>query len=168
MELAEKIESNIVSYLQSILAWPAYFTTDLIHPGESDADKTTQVIQVVCGEAEVEEPAYSRNFWHTVQIELRTPPYLQTDDDKQSSEDAVKTAQLDKHKAVAAVLSDAIVITDLMDQINAAAQDQPDAELKAFAAIGFTDRRPLREQNDNYVMSGFALRLYACAYADAA
>lgn len=173
MELPEKIESNIVAYLQS-LAFPAYFTAALVHAGESDVDKTTQVIQVVCAEAESEEPAYSGNFWHPVAIELRTPLFLQTGSDTASQDPAIATAQIAKHKAVAAILSDAICIDDLMAQFNATAQAQvnpdatPNTDLRAFAAIGFTDRKPLREQSDDYIMSGFALKLYACSNAAAA
>lgn len=173
MELPEKIESNLVSYLQG-LTFPAYFTAALVHAGETDIDKATQVLQVVCAEAESEEPAYSGNFWHPVAIELRTALYLQTDRDKTSQDPAVATAQLTKHKAMAALLSDAICTTDLPAQINSIAQAQvnadttPNTDLRAFALIGFTDRKPTREQNDNYIMSGFSLKLYACANAAAA
>jgi hypothetical protein len=166
MELPEKIESNLVSYLQS-LTFPAYFTPDLVHPGESDEDKTTQVIQAVCAESENEDPPYSGNFWFPVQIELRTPLFLQTDDEKASA-DPEFSAQIAKHKAVAAVLADAIDIDDLIAQINTTAQAQTDTDLKAFAAIAFTDRKPLREQNDKYIMSGWSLKFYANSNADAA
>lgn len=173
MELPEKIESNIVAYLQAHFAdvansCPDYFTPDMIHPGESDTDKTTQIIQAACGEADQEDPPFSGNYWHPVQIELRTPLYVQTDDQKQSSDDAQSTSQRDKHSAIASLLSGAILIDDFPAQINAAAQAQQDAELKAFALIGFLDRKPLREQNDNYIMSGFSLRVYACSNAAAA
>lgn len=170
MELPEKIESNFVAYLQAFLAAlnpaaPDYFTADLIHPGETDFDKTTQVLQVVCQSADNEDPSFSGNFWHPLQIELRTPLTLLTDAEKA---DPANVAQLDKHKAIAAILSDALLADDLIAQINAAAQSQADANLQAFAAIGFTDRKPIRDQNDAYIMSGFELRLYACSNAAAA
>lgn len=166
MELPEKIENILAAYLQTG-TYPDWFTDDLIHPGESDVDKTTQVIQAVCGTYGVEDPPYSGNLWFTVQIELRTPITLQTDDEKASADDTISTAQIDKHKAVATVLSNLIVITDLPAQLNTIANAQADVNLQAFAAIGFTDRQHLREQNDAYIMSGFNLRLYACSNAAA-
>lgn len=169
MELPQKIESIVVAYLQSLTTFPDYFTVaTMIAPGESDVDKQTQVIQCVCEDADSEDPMYSGNYWHPLRIELRTPATLQTEDEKDSSDDSLSTAQLDKHKSVAAVLADAINITDLIAQLNTAAQAQTDDDLKAFAAIGFSDRKPLRQQTDGYYASGFTLRLYACSNAEAA
>jgi hypothetical protein len=169
MELPEKIEKNLVAYLQSLTTWPAYFDgATMIAPGESDADKRTQVIQCVCDDADSEDPAYSGNYWHPLKIELRTPATLLTDEETESSDASVSTSQLDKHKAVAAALSDAINITDLMDQLNATAQAQTDTELKAFAAIGFMDRKPMREQPGDFYASGFTLRRYSNSSASAA
>lgn len=172
MELPEKIESILVAYLQG-RAYPTYFTSDLIHPGESDVDKTTQVIQAVCEKEAQEDPPYSGNFWYQVEIQLRTPLTIQTAADVASTDPAVATAQIAKHKAVAAVLSDAIVITDLPAQLNTVANAavnadaSPNVNLRAFACIGFTDRQPMRDQSNDYLMSGFSLRLYACSNAAA-
>ncbi len=164
MELPQKIEFNIADYLQSLITWPDYFTADMVNTGESDEDKEVQIIQCVCENADSEDPAYSGNYWFPVRIELRTPATLQTDAEIAAN----LPTQLDKHEAVAAALSDAINITDLMAQLNATAQAQSDTDLKAFAAIGFTDRKPIREQTDDYYASGFTLRLYACSNAAAA
>src|SRR5579872_7406731 len=109
MELPQKIEAIGVAYLNT-QAWPAYFSKALILPGEVDQDKTDQLIQVVCGESEIEDPPYSGNFWFPVEIQIRTPVTLQTPTDQASQDPAASTSQLAKHQAVADALHNAMVI----------------------------------------------------------
>ncbi len=139
MEHPEKLETAIVAYLKTI-TWPDAFDEDLILPGESDDTKEGQCVIVNCGDAEEETPLMSGNKWHTVTIELRTP--------------SAESAQLDDHSAAAEVLESAILVDDLPDQFMATAAD--------LTVFGVRNIIPLREQTENYWMSGFSLRVYSC------
>lgn len=154
MELAEKIESALVAYLQT-QTYPAYFDSSAqVKPGESDEDLAQQYVRCRVPEnAESESPQSTGNFWYQAEVEVRTPTQIQTDADNL----AAVTTQLDRHQAVAAVVEDAILVDDLPAVLTAAGTD--------FHVFAVQDRQPTRAQNDEVYSSGILLRLYCCSLA---
>lgn len=150
MELTEKIETALVNYL-SAQTWPAYFDLTMILPGEADELKTGQLIQIICEDATDEDPQFTGNFWHPVNLEIRSPMSVATD----AETVAEAQTQLAKHKEIAAVLETAIMVDDLPDQLSGFAV--------GFTCIGLVDRRPTRSQGEDFWSSGFDFRVYACS-----
>jgi hypothetical protein len=149
MELSEKIEAAMVSYLSG-QTWPADFTAaSQILPGESDTDLTDQVVFCAVQPGRDENPQYTGNFLVPVRVYLITPVAVQTDE---------TSSQLAKHSAVAAVLENAILVDDLAGQLNTASA----ALGNAFTCFEVMDRTPMREQAADRFTSGFDLTLYAC------
>jgi hypothetical protein len=166
MELAEKIESALVAYLQTKIAaaivattLPDYFDPDTqVRPGEADEDITQQYVRCrAAGTAESEYPLDTGNFMWDCEVETRTPAALQTDAEEASEELEDSTSQLDKHKGVAGVVETAICVDDLPAQLTAAVSD--------FTVIAVQDRRPARAQDEDTYSSGWLLRLYCFSSA---
>jgi len=178
MELPEKIEAVLVSYLRARVqaaldaeTLPAYFVAtpdpdadppivSQIQPGESDQDITAQLLRVIAGDADQEHPQFTGNFQVPVMVELLTPIAEQTADQEASADPAVSTSQLDKHRVLAALLEKGIMVDTLHTELNAAA-----LALGAgyeFTAFGILDRLPQRGQTANLYQSGYTFRLYCC------
>jgi len=168
MELAEKIESALVAYLRAqiqaaldALTLPAYFDpATQIQPSESDAEITSQLLRCICPDADEETPQFTGNFNFTPIVELVTPAELQTDADAASGDVTESTSQLDKHRALAALLETAIMVDDLPASLNAAALALGTGyEMTVF---GILDHKPQRSQDKGLYTSGYTFRLYAC------
>lgn len=160
MELAEKLESALVGYLKTLSGFPDYFDAETqIKPGETDEDITEQFIRCRAAEqADEEYPLDTGNFWWSCEVELRTPGRIQTEDEAASEDADESTAQLDKHKAMAAILEDGILVDDLPAQLNTAA-----AALGAgyeLTVMGVQSRQPARSQDDEVYSSGWTFRVY--------
>jgi hypothetical protein len=158
MELPEKIEAALTAYLREAFAdnvdLPGYFDpVTQIQPGESDEDITSQLVRAICGDADQEMPQFSGNFFHPVTIELLTPVAEQTETQAASEDVAEFTKQLDKHQAIAAILTTAIMVDDLPDQLSGLQDD--------FTCIQVLDRLPQRGQAEGLYASGFTFRIYA-------
>lgn len=158
MELQEKLETALTQYLREAFAdhvdLPGYFDPTMqIQPGESDADITSQLVRAVCGDADQEMPQFSGNFFFPITVELLTPAAEQTEAEAASSEASESTSQIDKHKALAAILETAIMVDDLPAQLTALVDD--------FTCLQVLDRRPLRTQAEELYSSGFGFRVYA-------
>ena len=154
MEHPQLIESAFVAYLTvfqtgmpAASPWPAGMG---IFPGENNLDKLGQ--RIVCyvedGELGEEEPPNSGNRWAEPIVELRTPFNLPV---------GTATSPLVSHQAVSDALQSAILSNTLPDQLNTA---QP-----LFTVFGLTDRKPMREQGENYWLSAWRVRLLSCASA---
>lgn len=164
MELAEKIETALVTYLKAQITaaiaattLPDYFDPDTqVAPGEADEDITTQYVRCrASNNADSEYPLDTGNFWWEAEVETRTPTALQTDAEEASAELTESTSQLAKHKGVAGVVETAILVDDLPAQLTAAASN--------FTVFAVQDRRPARAQDDETYSSGWLLRLYCCS-----
>ena len=173
MELYEKIEAAIVSYLNqyvdgdlttippntnvpSTFYWPASLQrpdkTYRIFSGESDSNKDGQAILVIAEDSEkVESPQYTGNFHVPVQIWLRTPIKTLTAKEKA---DLVNPSLTD-HKAAATVLEHAIMQDPFL---LAGYFTQSGTALNVYAVM---DRRPMRQETPNYWASGWSFRVYA-------
>lgn len=171
MELPEKLEAALVKYLQGIVqaaltatTLPAYFDPDTqIQPGESAEDITDQILRCVADDATQEYPPDTGNFWSPIMLELRTPAREQTETEAASEDVNESVAQLDKHKALAALLTSAVMVDNLPDLLNAAAVTLGEGyELTVMRVL---DRLPQRGQTSDIYMSGFTLRLYAAGSA---
>lgn len=164
MELAEKIETALVTYIKAQITaaitattLPDYFDpTTQVAPGEADEDITKQYVRCrAANNAESEYPLDTGNFFWDAEVETRTPSALQTADEEASAELEESTSQLDKHKGVAGVVETAILVDDLSAQLTAAASN--------FTVFGVQDRRPARLQDDDTYSSGWTFRLYCCS-----
>lgn len=142
MEHPQKIETAFVNVLAA-QAWPATFDTARILPGESDSQKTGQCVLCICEDSDQEDPPSTGDKWNTVRVELRTPALRD------------QSATIAKHRSAAAVLENTVLDTTLKDLLTAAIAD--------FTVIGILDRLPIRDQNDNYWMSGYTLRVLSCS-----
>jgi hypothetical protein len=173
MELYEKVESAIVSYLNQYVDgdlttvppntnvpptfyWPASLQrqdkTYRIFTGESDGTKDGQAILVIAEDAEaIEEPQYTGNFHVPVQIWLRTPIKTLTAKEKT---DLVNPSLVD-HKAAATVLEHAIMQDPFL---LARYFTQSVAALNVYSVM---DRRPMRQETSNYWASGWSFTVYA-------
>ncbi len=141
---AQIIRKNLATYFD-----PA----TQIQPGESDADITAQVIRCIAGDASQEYPQGSGNFRFPVVVELLTPIAAQTAAEAASDDVAQSTSQIDKHKAIAAILETAIMVNNLPALLTAAVDD--------FTCIGILDRLPQRGQAADLYVSGFTFLCYA-------
>jgi hypothetical protein len=164
MELSVKLEAALVAYLSSSASYPSYFVpADQVKPGEADEDIDNQYIRARAdNQAEREEPLDTGNFWWNSEVELRTPAAVQTGAEEVSDDLSQSTSQLDKHQAIAAILESAILVSDLADQLNAAALALGAGyELTVFA---IQDRTPSHSQDDVY-SSGWTFKVYCCSRA---
>ena len=149
MELTEKIETALVAYLKAG-TWPPWFNGNLILPAETDQEKIEQCIIIIAEDASEEDPEFSGNFWHPVQIELQTPMGLLTA--TQIADDAI--APIDKHKVIADLLQSSLMVDNLPTLLNAQVSD--------FTCMAILDRKPTRGQTENMWASGLGFRLLAC------
>ena len=155
MELAEKLEEAFVAYLQ-LVAWPASLKDAdnvlQIFPGENDAPKDQQCIVCLAENAGSEEPPFSGNRMFPFRIDVRTP--------------IADPSTIAIHKAVATILETAIQDDALADAVNlaaylkAAGQPADFADLDNFCLYPVIGRTPIREQAEEYNMSGHALSCY--------
>ncbi len=154
MELAAKLETALVAYLQSLATFPAYFSAaDQIRPGEDDEDKDAQYLRCrTADNCDAELPTFSGNFWWPCEVELRTPSADQTDE---------ANSQLEQHQEVAAVIEDAMLASDLVDQLNAAALALGTGYELTVMAI--REIAPARNQDDEVYSSGWTLKIYCCS-----
>ena len=153
MEHAELIETAGVNYLAG-LKWPAGFTKAQISPGQSATDIAAALISVsVEGDLGPEYPLFSGNRWADVKIELKTPVATQTPDQVAAG----AQTPLALHSLVAAALQDAVMDSNLPALLTAA--------VAGFTAFGVIDRCPIREQTENYWLSGWRFRLLSCPSA---
>jgi len=165
VELADKLEAAFVKYLQTLhpSPFPAYFDKAAqIKPGENDEDLDNQYLRAVADvQAESEFPIGTGNFWWPMELEVRTPARLQTPAEEASADPAESTSQLDKHKAIATILENALLADTLPALVMAAA-----AVLGAayqFTIFGIQDLKPGRVQLDDVYSSSWTLRVYCCA-----
>lgn len=162
MELAEKLEAAMVGYLQSLTPpYPDYFDADTqVKPGEGDETIDAQYIRCrAADQGDEEYPLDTGNFWWPCEVELRTPAAVATDHDVTEA----VTTQADRHKAMAAILEDAILVDDLAAQLTAAA-----TALGAgyeLTVMGAQSRQPSRSQDDEVYSSGWSFRVYCCPVA---
>lgn len=152
MELANKLESALVNYLKSDqIEWPEWFDFEsFIFPGESDEEKAEQCIVCAADDSDEEMPIGSGNFFHPVNIEVRTPANLLTPSEESSGEVSAK----DKHDALAAVVYAAMNWDNLPALLTAEEDD--------FTCFGVIDRRPTRQQEEDIFSSGITFRALCC------
>lgn len=170
MELAVKLEAALVKYLQTLdpSPWLAYFTaagaTPQVKPGENDEDIDRQYIRCRAAlEAIGELPLDTGNFFWPVEIEVRTPVREQTAAETASDDTGESTEQLAKHRALAQIVEDAVLVDNLDTLLTAAA-----AALGAgyeLTIMRVTDRKPGHGQSDDVYSSGWQFQLYCCSKA---
>jgi hypothetical protein len=140
MEHPQRIESNVVAYLQGLSTFSSGLT---IHAGETDEEKTSAtIIARVDGDMGDEEPPFSNNRWCDFVIELRTPV---TQDDPDTDWEA-------QHESNAAALEDAVLTDAFESSISG-------STLYAYRAV---NRTAIREQNQDMWISGYRFRIYSC------
>jgi len=164
MELAEKLEAALVKYLQTLdPPYPAYFDkATQIKPGETDEDLDNQYIRCRADtQADEEYPLETGNFWWSCEVELRTPSADQTESEAASESLAESTEQVAKHKALAAILEDAIQVDNLPDLLNTAATALGSGYELTVMAV--QNRQPARAQEDEVYSSGISFRVYCCS-----
>ena len=148
-EHPERIESAVVSYLQGLPpgTWNQTILDDTtgnirIFSGESEQDKTGQcIICRVDGNMGDEDPPFSNNRWCDFVIELHTP-IIQED---------INQDWMDAHKSNATAIEGAILVDTFESSIS-------NSGLLCYKAI---NRQPIREQTENYWVSGYRFRLYS-------
>lgn len=160
MELAVKLESALVKYLQGLNPpYPDYFDpASQVKPGEAAEDIDAQYLRCRAAEEAVEEiPLDTGNFMWDGEVELRTPCASATESETSGG----TPTQLEKHQAMAEILEAAILVDDLPAQMMAAASALGEGyELTVFAV---QNRQPARSQDDEVYSSGWRFRVYCCS-----
>ena len=155
MEHAQLIETSAVNYLAGLNTWtqPLLFLA-----GESNLDKAEARIVAYLPEGAFgeEDPPTSGNRWCDLTFELRTPFSKLTA--AQVAAGAVDP--LTQHQNNAAALAAAVLNVNLPDLLTAA--------VAGFTCFGLTERTPLRQQDAQFWMSGWKVRLLSCPSAIAA
>jgi hypothetical protein len=156
-EHAELIETSLVNYLTPLTSgnpaasvWSASLQSGSsfrIFAGENNEDKDGSCILVfVQDDLGPEDPPCSGNRWADVTIELRTSFNIPTE---------TEASPLVNHKLDAAALETAILADTLPDLLT--------ASIDGFRCFGIDgDRKPYRNQDENYWASGYKLRIYSC------
>ena len=162
MELPEKIENAFVAYLQGFsttdtppASWPASMNASgqvRIFAGENNQDKDGQCVIVIADDATEEYPMFSGNYYSPVTVWLRTPVKVLTPDEIKNK----NPESLDSHKAASAILDGAINGDGfaIVSAVNALGTD--------FTIMGgILDRKPVRQDTENFWASGWEFRLLA-------
>ena len=162
MELLEKIEAAFVAYLQGFsttdtppASWPASMNAGgqvRIFAGENNQEKDGQCVIVIADDATEEYPMFTGNYWSPVTIWLRTPVKVLTPAEIAAN----ATESLDLHKAAASILDGAINGDGfaIVAAVNALGTD-------LTVMGGILDRKPVRQDTENFWASGWEFRLLA-------
>lgn len=162
MELQEKLESALVLYLKEFsttdippVSWPDSINADKqvrIFAGEDNQEKDGQCIICIADDVQQEYPPFTSNYYVPITVWLRTPVRVLS---PKEITDRVPEP-LAQHAAAAAIL-DAAINGDgfaLAAGINANGTD-------LTVMGGVLDRRPVRQEVENFWASGWEFKVLA-------